>query len=451
MSSQALILGAGVTGLAAGTASGLPVFEATDVPGGICSSYYMRPGDSARLPVPPPDEEVYRLEIGGGHWIFGGDSAVLRFIQSLAPARRYTRSSAVYFPDGQRLVPYPIQNNLAALPSETREQAVQEIVELSQKKHSVATMADWLRASLGETLCGLFFFPFHDLYTAGLYTSIAAQDAYKSPIDLSLVIKGAFNEAPAAGYNVTFMYPEEGLNALAQRMAAQANVKYGKRVAGIDPDLRVVRFDDGSVVNYDLLLSTLPLNRMIGLTGLRVDSAADPATSVLVANIGAHRGDRCPDAHWLYIPRSEAGFHRVGFYSNVDRSFLPASHRERNDRVAIYVEKAYQDGKALSAADSANTCRAIVRELQSWGFIGEVEVVDPTWIDVAYTWAWPGSTWRGKALKMLEEHGILQVGRYGRWVFQGIADSIRDGLVAGAAFRVGAGKRLRVTTSDAGA
>jgi hypothetical protein len=27
------------------------------------------------------------------------------------------------------------------------------------------------------------------------------------------------------------------------------------------------------------------------------------------------------------------------------------------------------------------------------------------------------------------------VGRYARWVFQGIADSIRDGLLVGASFR----------------
>ena len=32
------ILGAGMTGLAAGYASGLPVYEAAPFPGGICSS-----------------------------------------------------------------------------------------------------------------------------------------------------------------------------------------------------------------------------------------------------------------------------------------------------------------------------------------------------------------------------------------------------------------------------
>jgi len=62
-----------------------------------------------------------------------------------------------------------------------------------------------------------------------------------------------------------------------------------------------------------------------------------------------------------------------------------------------------------------------------------VEVADPTWVDVAYTWRWPGSRWREEALTMLEARGIFPVGRFARWRFQGIADSVRDGLMAGAA------------------
>ena len=62
-------------------------------------------------------------------------------------------------------------------------------------------------------------------------------------------------------------------------------------------------------------------------------------------------------------------------------------------------------------------------------------MVDSTWIDVAYTWTWPDSRWRQLALQQLEKFGIYQIGRYGRWEFQGIADSIRDGLFAGASMR----------------
>jgi hypothetical protein len=39
VSERTFILGAGMTGLAAGTASGLPVLEAAVYPGGICCSY----------------------------------------------------------------------------------------------------------------------------------------------------------------------------------------------------------------------------------------------------------------------------------------------------------------------------------------------------------------------------------------------------------------------------
>ena len=67
---------------------------------------------------------------------------------------------------------------------------------------------------------------------------------------------------------------------------------------------------------------------------------------------------------------------------------------------------------------------------------GKAEAVDPTcgstW---AYTWAWPGSTWRAQAIRLLEEHSVYMVGRYARWMFQGLADSIRDGLLTGACFR----------------
>lgn len=424
-----------MTGLAAGVASGAVVYEAAEVPGGICSSYYMRPGNDKRLYSPPKGGEAYRFEIGGGHWIFGGDPIVLHFIRSLVPVKTYTRRSAVYLPEQELFVPYPIQNHLSYLGRKLAAKILQEIVEAGHNKHEIITMADWLKAGFGPTLCELFFEPFHELYTAGLYREIAPQDPYKTPVNLSLVVQGTFTEVPQVGYNVTFLYPAEGLNALAQRMAERCKVTYNRRVVKIDVRAKEVCFAEGLTAKYDMLVSTLPLNRIVEMAGLEVEGKPDPATSVLVVNIGATKGPKCPAEHWLYIPKSRAGFHRVGFYSNVDASFLPASSRDRKNRVSIYVEKTYRQGEKPSPAEMETLYQAIVNELQDFGWIGEVEEVDPTWIDVAYTWSWPGSRWREEALKALEEHGIYQVGRYGRWIFQGIADSIRNGLMAGATLK----------------
>jgi protoporphyrinogen oxidase len=424
-----IILGAGMTGLAAGLVSKFPVFEAIDSPGGICSSYYIRPGDHERLPKAPADGQAYRFEIGGGHWIFGGDPSVLRFIRTLVPVKEYVRRSSVYFYQQNLYVPYPLQNHLRFFKHDIISQALEEI---TRPKERFITMKEWLEQSFGSTLCQLFFYPFHALYTANLYEQIAPQDTNKSPVNLPLAIKGAFNKTPLIGYNVKFVYPVGGLDTLVRGMADRCNMQYGKTVTAIDVHRKEVHFSDGAKTAYDTLISTLPLDRMMQMTGLEVEAKPDPYTSVCVLNIGAIRGKNCPDDHWLYIPYTRAGFHRVGFYSNIDRSFLPAFAHESDNRVSLYIERAYASDEKPLDVEVAEYAHSVVQELQEWDFIGDTEVVDSTWLDVAYTWSWPDSMWKYQALNRLEMYDIVQVGRYGRWVFQGIADSIRDGLLVGA-------------------
>ncbi len=428
-----LILGAGVTGLAAGYASGWPVYEAAATPGGICSSYYVRPGTTERLPRAPDDGEAYRFEIGGGHWIFGGDPAVLRFIRRLAPVQTYQRRSGVYFRRDARYVPYPLQYHLAHLGEDVAAQALGEMN--TPAARAPVTMDEWLAARFGPTLMARFFGPFHERYTAGLWTRVAPQDPYKSPVDPALARQGAQGKTTMAGYNIRFVYPEAGLDTLARAVAGHGTMHYGKRAVRIDPKRKIVVFDDGQQVAYDVLISTLPLNKMMAISGLETDDAPDPYTSVLVLNVGAVRGARCPDDHWLYVPDAEAGFFRIGCYSNVDPAFLPASSRAAGNRVAFYIERAYPGGEKPGAEAVAAYAQAVVEELQVIGFIDDAEVVDPTWIDVAYTYTRPGSAWRRQALERLDAHDIVMVGRYARWVFQGIAGSIRDGLMVGSALR----------------
>ena len=427
------ILGGGVTGLAAGYASGGTVFEAAPVPGGICSSYYVRPGETERTYEAPEDGEAYRFEVGGGHWIFGGDPAVLRFLAGLVPLRFYERKSSVYFAEEERYVPYPLQNHLSYLGPQRAAAILEEMLAPPQRRP--ATMAEWLEANFGRTLSDAFFDPFHERYTAGLWREIAPQDPYKSPVRREQVVRGALGATEAAGYNLTFCYPVAGLDALTRRLAARSTVRYGRRAVRIDADRKVVHFADGSDVSYEVLISTVPLHLTMEMAGVQMSEAPDPHTSVLVLNIGARRGERCPDAHWVYVPDSRSGFFRVGFYSNVDLDFLPLGLRAAGDRVSLYVERAYRGGEVPTEQERAYYARSVVAELQAWRFIEDVEVLDPTWIDVAYTWSRPGSTWSTQAGAALERKDIVMAGRYGRWKFQGIAESIQEGFVIGSTVR----------------
>lgn len=420
------ILGAGITGLSIGYNLKWPIFEAEQSPGGICSSYYIRPGENHRLTRPPSDEEAYRFETGGGHWIFGADDKVLDFIKQFTRVKDYFRNSQVYFSKKKLFTPYPLQNNLHCIDKKIADKALREIPK--EPVEQASTLKEWLSKTFGKTLCELFFYPFHSLYTADLYEQLAPQDNYKTPVNKSVILRGAQRENASAGYNNTFIYPVGGLNTLVQCLADHCKIYYGRRIVKIDVGNKIIYFSDGESLRFATLISTLPLNKAIEMSELKVNSEPDPYISVLVLNIGAIRGNNCPSAHWLYIPDSNSGFYRLGFYNNVDISFLPKSAQGDNSRVNIYVEKAYPGGKKPSQKRIKVYTESVIKELKEWGFIKTTEVVDATWIDVAYTWSWPSSKWRDEALQTLKGHQIHQIGRYGRWHFQGIADSIKEGL-----------------------
>lgn len=396
-----MILGGGVTGLAAGIATGEPVYEASDRPGGICSSYWIN---------------GYRFERGGGHWIFGDASLVEPF----AALKRYQRKASVFFPSTGRKVAYPIQAHLDELSPGNAARAQIEMHNALASFRGAETMREYMRAVFGPTLCALFFDPFNELYTAGLYGKIAVQDGFKSPVADGLV-------APK-GYNQTFAYPVDGLDGMCKAMASRCDIRYGKRVAQIDssPQGGFVFFEgDTGRWSNERIISTLPLHETLRLANIDCGKP-DPHTSVAVLNIGATRGPLCPDDHWLYVPESRSGFHRVGFYSNVDPSFAPKG------KVSIYVETAFLPGSPPATSKMAE----IIGELRQWGFIGGVEAVHLDVIDCAYTWRWPGSMWRERAIKALADVGIEQRGRYARWHFQGIAESIAEGLACAEAATV---------------
>ena len=168
------------------------------------------------------------------------------------------------------------------------------------------------------------------------------------------------------------------------------------------------------------MVSTLPLPVAVDLAGVVVDGPPDPHTSVLVVNVGAEPGPALGTDHWVYDATAASGFHRYGVYSNVDESVLPASARSATAsaatatgaggraarRASLYVERAYPGGQRPSPAELDRHVRAMVAELQEREVVGDVEVVDPTWIETAYTWSWPGSTWRTEALAALDAVGV---------------------------------------------
>jgi protoporphyrinogen oxidase len=402
-----------MTGLGAARSGRGVVLEAAEVAGGICRSH----------PVTGRWGE-WHFDYGGGHWVFGGDAMLSAFLSQFAEWRRYQRRSSVWLGELERMIPFPLQNHLSHLPAALASDAWREMCRPPAAPPAV--LGDWLRAHFGPSLYRLFFGPFHDLYTAGLTDRIAADDFFKTPVDLRAVERGLRGESSEAGYNASFLYPVGGLSAFVRRLSEGCDVRLGTCVAGIDLAGHAVQLRDGRTLGYRRMICTLPLHETVRMAGLPL--AADPHTSVLVLNIGARRGAGCPPDHWVYFPGSAAGFHRVGFYSNVDRAFLPAASPTL---VSLYVERALPAGAKPSPEELAAYQRVVVEELQRLGYIEDVDVLSAHWLEVAYTWRWVGSAWREEAAEALARQEVHVAGRYGRWRFQGIAESLREGLLAG--------------------
>jgi len=424
------IIGGGITGLAAGMATGAPVFEAEANPGGLSSSYYIEWPSGVIRNSCPASEEAFRFEVGGGHWIFGADREIYNLLSRFATIRAYSKKSAVYFPEGRTFVPYPIQENMP-LSNDTPLFSSTIYPQNCGEIHT--TMKEWLWSLFGKELCEIFFFPFHNLYTSGLYSSIAPQDLYKTPISSKITGKSSFKELNniklynTNSYNSQFIYPVEGLDTIVRGMSKCCDFRSRKRVSRIDTKNKEVIFTDGSNYEYDTLVSTIPLNKAICLAGLPLEMPKDPHTSVLTINIAATKGEYCPDYHWLYIPSTRSKVYRVGFYSNIDNHFLPISLRHSDDFVSLYLERSYKDCFNLTDEEKKKLIDEAIMELNEWGFVDKIHLTHYQWIEVAYTWSWPNSKWRKIALNMLKKHNIYQIGRYGRWKFQGIAESIKDG------------------------
>lgn len=417
-----VVVGAGMCGLGAGQ-GGAPVFEASERPGGVCHSYYM---DLAGLPS-PKSGCCFRFEPAGGHWLFDASPSTQAAFQRVTPLRSHERKAGIFFANSGAQVPYPIQDHLHALPRAVRALALDELA-APRGDSEAQSFGDWLLETFGPTLCELFFLPFNERYTAGLLDRIAPQDLHKSPLDMERVRRGAVELLPAGGYNPVFQYPSAGLDVLAQGLAAACQFLPNHRLVAVDARSRRLQFENGREQTFDRLLSTIPLPALVEMSRLSALPCTDLATGVAVVNIGAFRGPRCPSVHWLYLPHSQSGMHRVGLYSEVDASFVPEGRTDRY--VALYVETAFVAGAAPDPAGQDALMRAVIKELQEFGFIGEVLATSVSVTDPAYTWRAIGSNWAATVREELAEHGIESIGRYGAWHFQGMGASFEEGIAA---------------------
>lgn len=306
-----LILGGGVTGLAAAQAlkgSGLKtlVMEKEALTGGL--SRTAAAGE-------------FRFDLGGHRLYFSRRDVRERTEKLLGRSRllRPKRSSAVY--TGSRLLRYPpnfLNGILYAAPvifSKGRRRPAA----------SEATLRDWLEARLGPRIHDRYFRDYtRKVWGMGTdqLSPLWAERRIGGGFSVKTLLLELFGGKLSSKENADrFLYPEKGIGELPEALAA-----------GAGPDCRILtgaeplRFDvkggkassltfaSGGVTGharFRFAISTIPLRSLLNLLpGLPPGLAAGLRYRALVVLFAALRRRKALPYHWVYFPDPDAAFSR---------------------------------------------------------------------------------------------------------------------------------------------
>jgi protoporphyrinogen oxidase len=429
-----LILGGGLTGLAAADALGerAVVLERGQTPGGL----------------------VQTAEIDG-YWF----DRVIHLLHFDDPATE-ARCRALLGDDLRPCPPeawvecaagrarFPIQLHLGDLDERARDACVADLRRIAAVPAAPATsFAEWLLGSFGPALCRLFFFPYNRklwkrplgrLAPSGLQWNIA-----RPPLER--VLAGARpGAATARAYNANGWYPRpprgaplRGMEVLAAALARRAaDLRLEHEVVGIDLRRRMVTARHGArTVRFrwrEACLGTLPLPLLVGLS-LEAPSRLREACAGLARNrvqtvALCVRGPRPEGSgHWRYFTDERLVFHRLVFMHAFDPDSAPDDGWGLMAEISERAEVPEGSRAALVARTRADVERAGVLP-DGCSVIGaHVMGSDPAY--VVFTAQSRALVARARAF--LERSGVTPLGRYGRWEYSSMAQVMRDGFAWG--------------------
>lgn len=253
--SNNVILGAGIAGISAAyhlkqKGESSVIFEKDNDWGGLCGFFEI---DGFRF-----DRFV--------HFTFAKDEKIAELFAKSSPLYAHPPVSYNYWRGCW--LKHPAQNNLAPLPIEEKVKIIDSFVNRPRKDVAeISDYAEWLRVQYGDYFAENFPFAYTRKYwgveAKQLETKWVGNRLHVSP--LPEVLRGAFAEQQENFYYTKFMnYPKKGgFRSIMNECRKGLDIRLNKKAVRIDTAAKQVEFDDGTVENYDNLISSLPLPEII--------------------------------------------------------------------------------------------------------------------------------------------------------------------------------------------
>jgi protoporphyrinogen oxidase len=317
-----------------------------------------------------------------------------------------------------KLVDFPFQKNIHQLPLDEFIDCLHDLYFARSGRETPPenNFKEMLYARFGRSIADKFLIPYNEkLYACDLSTlDKDAMGRFFPHADVADIIRN-MRSSDNASYNATFTYPQGGaieyVKALASEVRPEA-IALGEPLIGVDLRARVARTTRREI-RYERLISSAPFHRFVKLAGLAHHEAAFTWNKVLVHNLGFDRKG-ASNVHWLYFPDRKRSFYRIGFYDNIFDT----------DRLSLYVELGYPRDAEVDI-DAAR--RRVLEDLAAEQVISDHRLVShhAVVMDPAYVHITRESMAEHRRLtRILNAHGVYPVGRYGGWTYCSIEDNI---------------------------
>lgn len=368
----------------------------------------------------------------GGHVIFSHYPYFDKLVDDMLGKEENQLVRESWIVRGESWIPYPFQNNLRYLPKKDQVSCLLGAAKAAASGNSQASanFRDWILATFGEGIAEAFMFP----YNSKVWTTPLEQMSRSwigervSVVDFKRLLENVLYERDDVGWgpNSKFRFPlHGGTGEIYRNMAKRfpAKVITGKELVAVDAENRRVSFADGSGDTYDLLISTSPLDLLVGMLkpadGKLLEAAGNLLhNNLLVLGLGLEKKIETSKC-WIYFVDPEMPCYRVTHFSQYSRFNVPNGDTERYS--SLMGEMSFPVGQT---PDPQQILEQMISGFIRAGMLDESDrsrIVSRYHRTVAYSYPIP-SLGRDRALTVLQpalmEKGIYSRGRFGAWRYE---------------------------------
>lgn len=423
MEPRIIIIGAGPTGLGAAYRlkelgyQNFHMFDRHEYIGGLASSF--------------TDKAGFTWDIGG-HVMFSHYKYYDEVFDKLMGDEFQLNMRECWVRMFDSWVPYPFQNNIRHLPKEVCYECLSGLIEAqTQRDHKKAThFGEFIDAVFGDGIAKHFMRPYNFKVWAHPAEMMNKEwiGERVAVVDVNRALKNVVLEQddPGWGPNNMFKYPLRGGTGEFYRRFAnvlEGHYTLGKEAQYIDSEHKQVYFSDGTIVKYDVLVTTLPLDVLVtqtlnGAVPERIKRTASKLKHSSGYMVGIGIKQPCPSTKsWMYFPEENCPFYRVTYLSNYSKYMTP-------DPEQYYSLLCETSASYYKPVDGHMVVEDTIQGLISAGLLKEEDRKDivTTWCYYAdYSYPTP-TVERDDILSVvipwLEERDIYSRGRFGMWKYE---------------------------------